>query len=164
MTSHPYITAYTDGSSSRKQGTGGWAFRILYRDQVHDRYGFAKDVTNNEMELIAVYHVLQFTKLTRHPLQILSDSQYVINSLSSWTHKWAASGWVNSMGEPVKNQHLLKPMYKLVDMHEQRRLLEFKWIEGHVGHLHNEFVDRLAHHARQTRTSNWTLTDCRVTV
>ncbi len=151
------IIAYIDGSSSRISNAGGWAFIVSWKDVRAEYYGYELNVTNNAMELIAVLKLLQFLRVTQHPLVVYTDSMYVKNSLTEWAYRWKAAGWITSSeGNSVKNRNLLEPILELIAVHSERRTIDFKWIAGHVGHLGNERADGLARLARTNQQSNWT--------
>jgi ribonuclease HI len=65
---------YTDGACSRNPGPGGWAWAVP-----RGRYatGARARATNQRMELVAV---LEAAKALDGPLEVVSDSTYVINA------------------------------------------------------------------------------------
>lgn len=65
-----------------------------------------------------------------------SDSQYVVNSINEWRHKWKRSNYAG-----VKNGDLLIPLFEAWDEHGNAKIT---WVKGHVGTPGNELADRYA--------------------
>lgn len=149
------VSIHTDGSASIKASNGGWAFVAKYRGERFERYGFADEVTNNQMELMAVIRALEFIQLSPQPLRFYVDSQYVVNAVNVWMSKWKREGWRGVFGEPVKNIDLMQRLDELLDEHREHRAVTFAWVEGHAGNKYNEIADRLAGDARKQRLTNW---------
>lgn len=142
------IELYTDGSCPRNPGPGGWAFCVVSGEREITRSGAMRDTTNNRMEMIAVIKGLEF--LIREGYRgervlIVSDSQYVVRGLEQWSFTWKRNGWRRKDRDgkmvEVMNVDLWPKLHGLA--HDMIRS-EFRWQRGHVGHRHNELVDRLA--------------------
>ena len=131
---------YTDGACSGNPGPGGWAWVVP--DGPH-RSGSDSHTTNQRMELKAVLDAVQTLE---GPLEIISDSTYVVNCFRDrWWEGWIKRGWVNSQKKPVANRDLWEP---LIDLYQQRRIT-FTWVKGHSGDEWNDMADRLAVEAAQ---------------
>jgi ribonuclease HI len=90
------------------------------------------------MEVMAVLEALRSLD---GPLEIVSDSTYVVNCFRDrWWARWQANGWRNAKKQPVANTDLWRP---LVEVYLQR-LPTFRWVKGHSGDRMNDLVDRLA--------------------
>jgi ribonuclease HI len=79
------IIVYTDGSSLGNPGNGGWGVIFLTDKKAFEMAGFQADVTNNQMELEAVYRALELMterSIVGYEVNIYSDSKYVINGLT----------------------------------------------------------------------------------
>jgi len=126
---------YTDGACSGNPGPGGWGWVIPGAEWAS---GAEDPSTNQRMELQAVLHAV--THLDG-PLEIVSDSTYVVNCFrDQWWKGWERRGWKNSQKKPVANQDLWKPLvsaYKGCDV-------TFRWVKGHAGNEWNEIADQLA--------------------
>lgn len=134
---------YTDGACSGNPGPGGWAWVVPDGPFAS---GPAADTTNQRMELQAVLDAVQSLD---GPLEIISDSTYVVNCFRDrWWEGWLARGWVNSQKKPVANRDLWEP---LIDLY-QVRTLAFTWVKGHSGDEWNDVADRLAVEAARTQT------------
>ena len=96
-------------------------------------------VTNNRMELRAVLEAL--TDLpTGEAVEVVSDSRYVVDSLSRWIHGWRRKGWRTAGGDPVLNRDLIEA----IDARGRELRVRYAWVRGHDGHAVNEVVDGLA--------------------
>lgn len=147
-------TFYVDGSSKGNPGPGGFGvieldtcIRETYNSYVESyslNYEYAEYfdyVTNNQMELKAILHVLKLA--AAHPEEgyiIYSDSAYAVNSINDWIRGWAANGWVNSRKVTVENVDLMQEIYKYIDLDNYL----IKKIRGHDGELGNELADAAA--------------------
>jgi ribonuclease HI len=138
---------FSDGSAiSNPGGPGGTGFVVLDRTRPAVRFGGtrwvtdgANPITNNRMELRAVLEAL--TGLPAGAtVEVLSDSRYVVDSLSRWIHGWRRNGWRTSAGGAVLNRDLIEA----VDARGRELAVRWAWVRGHDGHAVNEVVDALA--------------------
>lgn len=94
--------------------------------------------TNNRAEL---YAALEATSLYMGvPLEIRSDSIYVVKGITTWVYKWMCSGWVTSKGEPVENQDLWARLINAIS----GKQITFKYVKGHADDELNNVADYLA--------------------
>lgn len=140
----PEVILYTDGACSGNPGPGGWGFILRHPKTGKElvKSGGLEMTTNNQMELIAVIEGLSILKRPTY-VEIVSDSAYVLNGLSSWMQNWKKNNWrrkTKSGWEPVKNVELWQKLDHLMTIHE----LKFTKIKGHSGHPENEQCDSLA--------------------
>jgi ribonuclease HI len=56
---------------------------------------------------LEIIYVRVVSKTTITTFVILSDSTYLINSVTKWVYKWKKNGWLTTRGTSVKNQDLL---------------------------------------------------------
>jgi ribonuclease HI len=131
------ITAAADGSALGNPGPAGWAW---YIDDDRWAAGGWKHGTNNMGELKAVLELFRATSGVDDDLLVLCDSQYVINSVTSWMPGWKRRGWRKADGKPVLNVELLKELDEAITGRRYR----FEWVKGHVGHELNEAADERA--------------------
>ena len=147
-------TFYVDGSSKGNPGPGGFGvieldtcIRETYNSYVESyslNYEYAEYfdyVTNNQMELKAILHVLKLA--AAHPEEgyiIYSDSAYAVNSVNNWIYNWANNNWLNSKKVIVENVDLMQEIYKYINL--DNYLL--KKVSGHDGELGNELADAAA--------------------
>lgn len=129
------IIAAADGSALGNPGPAGWAW---YVDEATWRAGGWPHGTNNQGELMAVLDLFRATAhRPQEPLQILCDSQYVINCITKWMPGWKRKGWRKADGKPVLNVEMLKE----IDAALVGRTYRFEWVKGHAGHELNEAAD-----------------------
>lgn len=124
---------FTDGSA--RNGIAGYGIVVIRPcGDVLKYYGRVpyNPGTNQKAELYAIYASLY---VDEGPLQIMTDSEYSINSLTKWTESWIAKGWGG-----VKNRELIEPIYNLL----RARDVIFKHVKAHSGIEYNEEADRLA--------------------
>ncbi|HET6825462.1 MAG TPA: ribonuclease H [Amnibacterium sp.] len=131
------ITAAADGSALGNPGPAGWAW---YIDDERWAAGGWKHGTNNMGELKAVLELFRATSGVDDDLLVLCDSQYVINSVTTWMPGWKRRGWRKADGKPVLNVELLKELDEAITGRRYR----FEWVKGHVGHELNEAADERA--------------------
>ena len=130
------LTIYTDGACSGNPGPGGWAWAIV--DGAYES-GFESHTTNQRMEVQAV---LSAVETNEGPLDIVSDSTYVVNCFrDGWWKGWLARGWMTSAKKPVVSRDLWEPLITLVT---ERGDVSFRWVKGHSGDRMNDLVDALA--------------------
>jgi ribonuclease HI len=134
------ITVYTDGACSGNPGPGGWAWAVAPEGQPCGSGG-ERSTTNQRMELQAVLEALRALPIADGPIDVVSDSTYVVNCFRDrWWVRWQANGWRNAKKQPVANDDLWRPLVELVNGHDVR----FRWVKGHSGDRMNDLVDRLA--------------------
>ncbi|KAH9976482.1 ribonuclease H-like domain-containing protein [Russula compacta] len=92
--------------------------------------------SNQIGELAAVIMALQKTPHCQ-PLEVISNSRYVIEGLTENLRKWEDQGWIC-----VKNAKLFKKAAHLLK--RRSATTAFRWVKGHAATLGNEESDRLA--------------------
>ncbi len=125
------IVVSTDGSvigagprAGRDKGPGGWG--VVFHSSGKEASGNASDVTNNEMELVAVIEALKLTPPGSR-VKIRTDSQYVYRAVQE-----------NAM---ISSNTALWSCYKILSA---ERKIDVVWIKGHAGDQHNERANELA--------------------
>lgn len=140
------ITLFSDGSSLGNPGAGGWACILRYKNNEKILSGGQPNVTNNQMELLAVIEGL---KALNEPcdVDIFTDSNYVVKSINEWLDNWIAKNWKNNT---VKNRDLWEQYLEVSRNHK----IKAYWVKGHAGHEENEKCDKIAKaEAEQIRRS-----------
>jgi ribonuclease HI len=131
------IYIYTDGSSRGNPGPGGYGVVMKFKDKVKELSQGYIHTTNNRMELLAVIVALEAIKTTKYPIELYSDSKYVIDSISKgWVFNWEKKS--NFGGK--KNEDLWR---RYLNIHKNFNI-KFNWVKGHNGHEENERCDLLA--------------------
>jgi len=130
---------YTDGACSGNPGPGGWGVVLRYGDAVKELHGGDPSTTNNRMELMAAITALE--TLTRPvPVQLYTDSKYVLDGITKWLPGWQRNGWQTAAKKPVKNADLWKRLAAAMERHQ----VTWQWVKGHNGDPGNERADELA--------------------
>jgi ribonuclease HI len=131
------IYIYTDGSSMGNPGPGGWGVVMKFRDKTKELSGGEKFTTNNRMELLAVIEALESVTVNKYPIEVYSDSKYVVDSISKgWVFNWVKKP--NFGGK--KNEDLWRRFLKVYPNFN----VTLNWVKGHNGHPENERCDKLA--------------------
>jgi ribonuclease HI len=92
--------------------------------------------------------VLEAAKALDGPLEVVSDSRYVINCFRDrWWEGWLQKNWTNTQKGPVVNRDLWEPLIEIV----RQRGITFRWVKGHSEDPMNELVDQLAAEAGRTQ-------------
>ena len=112
---------YTDGSC-RANGNGGIGIVWLKNgEKVYEYSKGYKNVTNNIMELYAIYIALCSIKKEIDSLEIISDSKYALGCI--FNEKW----------NPKKNKHLINSIKKQLITTQKlvKNPIAFRHIRGH---------------------------------
>jgi len=132
------ILIYTDGSALGNPGPGGYGIIMKTADGSLEKefsQGY-RLTTNNRMELLAVIEALKKIKNRDLPVEIYTDSKYVVDAFNQkWLNKWKAKRFAK-----VKNPDLW------MEFDKQAKDLDLKifWVKGHNNHPENERCDKLA--------------------
>lgn len=138
MNDHP-VTIYTDGACRGNPGPGGWGVTLSRGKQHRELFGGEPLTTNNRMELTAAIEALKALKRPL-PVQLHTDSTYLIKGITEWLPGWKARGWRKSDGKPVENTDLWQQLEQAASPH----VIEWVWVKGHAGNPGNEKADHLA--------------------
>lgn len=131
-------TGNVAGGSVRETDKAAWAALLLYQGQHKILTAGELGRTNNYMELTAVIQGLTAIKKPEVPVQVYSDSAYVINGLQQkWYLKWQKNNW-RTQGKPVKNAELWRDLIAQV---QRFPAIEFIKVKGHATNKYNNLVD-----------------------
>lgn len=144
----PDIILYTDGGnrntgnnkggSVRPTDKSAWAALLKWGDYEKMLTGGDYGKTNNQMEITAVVEGLRAITDPSVPVQVYSDSAYVINTMTErWWVKWEQNGWMKQ-GQPVKNADLWQALLEQVRRFDH---LSFHKVKGHANNRDNNRVD-----------------------
>jgi ribonuclease HI len=130
------IQIYTDGACSGNPGPGAYGVIMKFngREKIITE-GFRK-TTNNRKELLSVIVALEKITTDKYPVEIYSDSKYVIDSI---TKGWVFN-WVKTNFKGKKNEDLWKRFLEV----ESKFNITYHWVKGHNGHPENERCDQIA--------------------
>lgn len=127
------LTIYTDGACQVSTGNGGVGVVFIEDNKVIYQFNkHFKNVTNNQMEIMAVIYALHAISSDFTSITIVSDSQYVLGCINK--------GWKRK-----KNQNY----WQLFDQVYNRAKkfcsdIKFEWTKGHNTDEYNNLADRLA--------------------
>ena len=134
----------TDGGvrgNQSEKNFGAYAAILHYKG--HKRYvsmSFS-NTTNNIMELKGVIEGLKAMKRYDIPVEILSDSAYVVNAINkNWLKGWAKNGWIKSDGKQVKNMELWIELLELIKLFDDLTVTKVK---AHENNTYNNEADAL---------------------
>lgn len=101
------------------------------------RYGhLPAQSSNNKGEIMGVLYALHLLNSYGHPINITSDSQYVVKSCNEWRWKWAKSKYAG-----IANREMLVPLFNYID---KQGKVNLQWVRGHNGNPGNELADEYA--------------------
>ena len=133
------VQLITDGACLGNPGPGGWAYILRYNAHLREASGSEPHTTNNRMELSAVIHGLRAIK-EPCKVEVITDSEYVKNGITTWIHNWKRTGWKTAAKKPVVNQDLWMDLDHETKTHDIR----WTWTKGHADHEDNNRCDELA--------------------
>lgn len=136
------VRLITDGACLGNPGPGGWACILRYGPHTKEISGSEPQTTNNRMELTAAVEGLAALKQPCE-VEIVTDSQYLKNGITSWIRQWRKNGWRTADKRPVKNRDLWERLEELAGRHKTR----WVWTRGHADHDDNNRADELAREA-----------------
>lgn len=134
------IIIYTDGGCRGNPGIGGWGVWLRYGEHDKKLSGAEIETTNNRMELTAAIRALEALKNPNIPVELYTDSKYVMTGINEWIHNWKTKGWKTAGKKPVKNADL----WQALDTLNQQFDVHWHWVKGHSGDPGNEMADELA--------------------
>ena len=97
------------------------------------------------MELTAAIEGLKALK-EQCEVEVVTDSEYVKNGITTWIHGWKKKGWLTAAKKPVVNQDL----WQALDEQANRHKTTWTWTKGHANHTRQQSLRR-AGHARGAR-------------
>jgi ribonuclease HI len=95
------------------------------------------------MELTAVIEALHALAGTREPLDLCTDSTYVIRGITEWIHGWRRRGWKTAEGQPVLNRELWERLAAVVAARGPTSIY-WHYVRGHSDIPGNERADAIA--------------------
>jgi ribonuclease HI len=144
------VKLITDGSCRGNPGPGGWAAILRFNEHKKELWGSEPHTTNNRMELRAAIEGLKALK-EDCTVEVVTDSEYLKNGITTWIHNWKRRGWMTSDKKPVVNQDLWKELDEQVSRHKTK----WTWTKGHASHTDNNRCDELATQAARDQKSSY---------
>lgn len=141
------VQLITDGACIGNPGPGGWACILRYGSHKKELWGSEPKTTNNRMELTAAVRGLAALKEDCE-VEVVTDSEYVKNGITTWIHNWKRNGWRTKAKAPVVNQDL----WQELDTQSARHNMRWTWTKGHASHTDNNRADELATRAARDQS------------
>ncbi len=137
------IQIFTDGAAQGNPGRGGYGTILRYGKHEKELSEGYRLTTNNRMELLAVIAGLEEIKKKGIPVEVISDSKYVVEAVEKgWIWNWEKTNFKKKANPDLWKRFI--PLYHQFNP-------KFKWIKGHAGHYENERCDQLAVEAAQRK-------------
>jgi ribonuclease HI len=143
------VQLITDGACLGNPGPGGWAAILRFNEKKKELWGCEPHTTNNRMELRAAIEGLRALKEDCE-VEVVTDSEYVKNGITTWIHGWKQKGWMTKAKKPVVNQDL----WKALDEEATRHKMTWSWTKGHANHTDNNRCDELASRAAKEQCNS----------
>jgi ribonuclease HI len=138
------IIIFCDGACSGNQfsnNIGGWGAILRYKGNIKEIFGGEHNTSNQRMELTACIKALEQLKTHNIPIEIYSDSAYLINCINDgWYQRWILNNWKTAAKKNVENRDLWERLIELM----RKFNIRFHKVEGHAGVELNERADQLA--------------------
>lgn len=134
------IRIFSDGSSLGNPGPGGWGTIVDTGSRVYELGGFEDATTNNRMEMTAALKALQSLQKISEPIEIFTDSKYLIQGITGWVSSWQKNGWKTKNKSEVLNRDLWEDLVRSVS----GKNISWNHVDGHAGVPANERVDQIA--------------------
>jgi ribonuclease HI len=146
------INIYADGGcrgNGKEEAIGGFGVVLGFGEITKEFKSAAKNTTNNIMEISAVLKGVSEIKDKRYPVNVYSDSSYVINCLKEkWYLKWEKNGWKTTGKKPVKNKKLWEELIAEIKTFPK---INFFQVKGHI-ESEKELKDGLARFNKNNET------------
>ena len=140
---------YSDGSASWRNQECGFAFILLYDNELQFSVSdYICPGTNNRAELMGVIEGLK--RVPKDELVVVySDSKYVVNPFNiGWIDLWVKNDWISERtGNPIKNSDLWKQLLELYET----RFVTLKWVKSHKDDKLNNLCDERANYSRKNK-------------
>ena len=128
------ILIYADGACRNNQAEeniGAYGVVLLYGDNKKELSGVFKNTTNNKMEILAVIEALKALKRYDLPIEIYTDSQYVVGTMTqNWRRNANHEYW-----------------FELDQLVEKCTDIKFIKVKGHADSMYNIRADLLCNMA-----------------
>lgn len=141
------IFMWCDGACRNNGGEmnlGAAGYILTYRNKTKEDVELERNTTNNRMELMACILGLQAIKDKTIPVEVFSDSNYLVKGINEWIYKWMSTDWRNAKEEEVKNKDLwMQLMQEKIKFHS----ITFTHCKGHADNEMNNQVDFIINYA-----------------
>lgn len=134
---------YTDGSAHPNPGPGGFGVVVCDDNNniIHLYSKQTNNTTNNREEIKAILWSLLTYGKSNEEVIVYSDSNYCVQTFTSWMFGWARNDWVKSDKKIPENLDLIQAYYNALN---EGYKINLKKVKGHAGNKYNELADGLA--------------------
>jgi len=149
------ITVFTDGSFIKKDKKIYCGYGIYFPNKELPNISrpFKGDnPTNQRAELFAIYVALIVIKknFMFNTIELYTDSQYSIKSLTEWINTWKINNWKTANNKPIANMDIIGPIYDILQRLQKNNMhVIFFHVRSHTGNkdvisINNDLADNLA--------------------
>lgn len=142
------IRVFTDGSRTPSHCGYGIHFIDLELDDISGKFNICP-LTNQRAEGWAIYQALKIVteNYDFKKLEIYSDSEYIIKSVTIWIKKWKKNNWMTTNNKPVLNRDIISEIDKILEKYPKK--IKFIHVKSHTNQndfnsIHNDIADKLA--------------------
>ncbi len=96
------------------------------------------------MEMMAAIAAFENLEGRLGPVDVYTDSTYLIQGITQWIWGWRKRDWKTSEGKDVANADLWKRLHALVLKRGKGNSIRWHYVRGHAGTPGNERVDEIA--------------------
>lgn len=140
-----FLRVFTDGACSGNPGPGGWGAILLGPgERVRELGGGEPRTTNNRMEMTAALEALRSISSETGPVEIVTDSSYLVGGMTSWLAGWKRRSWKKIDGSPVLNRDIWEALEEAVLKRGPGGKVQWRLVRGHSGTPGNERADVIA--------------------
>jgi len=141
-----HLEIHCDGSCKFNPGRGGYALIIVKNNKVIDiKQAYSPMTTNNQMELLAIRDAIIYCiEENISQCKIYSDSQYSVNGINEWMHRWKNKNWTSSQHKTIKNIELWKEVEAIWNQATQKLNISLHYEKGHSDNVYNNLADKKA--------------------
>jgi len=147
------IEVFTDGSFIKnKYGNIKCGYGVYFPNNELPNISESLELepkTNQRAELYAIYVALKniIDNLNFKQINIYTDSEYSLNSLTKWAYNWEKNGWIGSNKKDIKNQDIIKPTFDILKKY--KGMINIIHVYSHTGKkdklsINNDIADKLA--------------------
>jgi len=134
------IIIYTDWSCLWNPWRWWWSCYLKFMGNEKTFFWWKKNTTNNQMELLAMIKALEKLKTDKYPVEIWTDSKYVMDGITKWINNWKKNNWKTANKQDVKNKELWQKLDELMWKYN----VKVNWVKWHGTDEYNNLVDKLA--------------------
>jgi ribonuclease HI len=151
------IVVYTDGSYKKTKNGILCGYGIYFPNEeiknISKKFT-KKPLTNQRAELYAIYKAIKkiIENIDFEKIEIYTDSEYSIKSLTEWIINWKKNNWKTSNNKEVLNQDIIKKIDKKIQKYKNK--IFFFHVKAHTNKkdyqsICNDMADQLAKQGAQ---------------